>query len=92
MVTANSPTGPVRGHLGTFSAFGSVFKTFLWIFITFSLDSACKMLSIGDKIGFSPPANLDGSQTLKSPSILSFIKIGSEEMFLSSKEAFLLKR
>ena len=50
------------------------------------------MQSIDAKIGFSPPANLDGSQTLKSPSILSFIKIGSEEMFLSSKEAFLLKR
>jgi hypothetical protein len=91
MVTANSPAGPVRSQFGTYPAFGTVFKTFLWIFITFSPDSACKMQSIDAKIGFFPPANLDGSQTSKSPSILSFIKIGSEEMFLSSKEAFLLK-
>ena len=49
------------------------------------------MQSIDVKIGFSLPANLDRSQTLKSPSILRFIKIGSEEMFLSSKEAFLPK-
>jgi hypothetical protein len=66
-------------------------KTFLWIFVTFFLDSTCKLLLIGTKFCFSPPANLGGNQTLKSPSILSFIKISSEEMFLSSKEAFLLK-
>jgi len=66
-------------------------KTFLWIFVTFFPDSTWKLLSIGAKFSFSPPANLGGNQTFKSPSILSFIKIGSEEMFLSSKEAFLLK-
>jgi hypothetical protein len=66
-------------------------KTFLLIFNIFSLDSGCKLLSIGAKTVFSPHAKLRESQTLKSPSILSFIKIGSEEMFLSSKEAFLLK-
>ena len=46
---------------------------------------------ISAKFNFSPPANLGGNQNLKCPSILSFIKIGSEEMFLSSKEAFQLK-
>ena len=87
----NSPAGPVRDHFETFLVYNSLLKTILWIFTTFSLDSPCKMLLNGTKIGFSLLANLGGSQTLKSPSILSPIKIGSEEMFLSSKEAFLLK-
>jgi hypothetical protein len=88
---ANSPAGPGGSDFGRFSAFPPVLKTFLLIFVTFSPDSPCKLLSIGTKFKFSAPANLGGNQTLKSPSILSFIKIGSEEMFLSSKEAFLLK-
>jgi hypothetical protein len=80
MTGKNIPTGPVRGLFRDLAQFLKYFC----IFITFFLDSACKMLSIG--------ANLRGSLTVKSPSILSFMEIGSEEMFLSSKEAFLLKQ
>ena len=79
----NSPIRLVRDHFGTFSVTILILKTFLWIFIAFFLDSPSKMLLIGNRLDFLLHANLGVSQIWKSPSILSFSKIASEEMFLS---------
>ena len=64
-----------------FWASDPLLKTFLLIFNIFSQDSSCKLLSIGAK-----NTKLCESQTPKCSSILSFIKIGSEEIFLDKTD------